>query len=58
MDKPANWEKVYAIGYKSCSYDASGKLPPRNQEFVERLQGKIDLQRHAALVGRLWRSTR
>ena len=44
IDKPANWEKVYAIGYKSCSYDASGKLPPRNQELVERLQGKINLQ--------------
>ena len=44
IDKPANWEKVYAIGYKSCSYDASGKLPPRNQELVERLQGKVNLQ--------------
>jgi branched-chain amino acid transport system substrate-binding protein len=37
VDKPANWEKVYAIGYKSCSYDASGKLPPKSQELVERL---------------------
>jgi branched-chain amino acid transport system substrate-binding protein len=44
IDKPANWEKVYAIGYKSCSYDASGKLPPRNQELVQRLQGKVNLQ--------------
>jgi len=44
IDKPANWEKVYAIGYKSCSYDASGKLPPRNQELVERLKGKVNLQ--------------
>ena len=22
VEKPANWKKVYAIGYKSCSYDA------------------------------------
>jgi branched-chain amino acid transport system substrate-binding protein len=37
VEKPANWEKVYAIGYKSCSYDSSGKLPPKSQELVERL---------------------
>ncbi|SDB23000.1 ABC transporter substrate-binding protein [Belnapia rosea] len=43
IDKPANWEKVYAIGYKSCSYDASGKLPPRNEELLQRLQGKVNL---------------
>ena len=28
VEKPENWKKVYAIGYKSCSYDAAGKLPP------------------------------
>lgn len=44
IDKPANWEKVYAIGYRSCSYDASGNLPPRNQELVSRLAGKVNLQ--------------
>jgi branched-chain amino acid transport system substrate-binding protein len=37
VEKPENWKKVYAIGYKSCSYDASGKLPPKSQELVERL---------------------
>ena len=37
VDKPENWKKVYAIGYKSCSYDASGKLPPKSQDLVERL---------------------
>jgi branched-chain amino acid transport system substrate-binding protein len=37
VEKPANWEKVYAIGYKSCSYDAAGKLPARTQELVDRL---------------------
>jgi branched-chain amino acid transport system substrate-binding protein len=44
VEKPANWEKVYAIGYKSCSYDAAGELPDRNQELVQRLQGKVNLQ--------------
>jgi branched-chain amino acid transport system substrate-binding protein len=37
VEKPANWEKVYAIGYKSCSYDAAGKLPAKTQELVDRL---------------------
>src|ERR1700756_2384554 len=36
--KPENWKKVYAIGYKSCSYDASGKLPPKSEELVARLK--------------------
>ena len=43
LDKKANWEKVYAIGYRSCSYDDTGKLPPRSQELVERLKGKVSL---------------
>src|ERR1700692_4131546 len=37
VEKPANWEKVYAIGYKSCSYDGAGKLPPKTQDLVDRL---------------------
>src|SRR6202011_2208964 len=37
VEKPANWKKVYAIGYKSCSYDAAGKLPPKSQDLVDRL---------------------
>jgi len=35
--KPENWKKVYAIGYKSCSYDTSGKLPPKSEDLVARL---------------------
>ncbi|HWZ38810.1 MAG TPA: ABC transporter substrate-binding protein [Bradyrhizobium sp.] len=38
VEKPENWKKVYAIGYKSCSYDASGKLPPKSEELVARLK--------------------
>jgi branched-chain amino acid transport system substrate-binding protein len=37
VDKPANWEKVYAIGYKSVSYDGAGKLPAKTQDLVDRL---------------------
>ena len=41
--KPANWEKVYAVGYRSCSFNAAGALPPRSQELVDRLAGKVNL---------------
>src|SRR5450755_2112349 len=37
VEKPENWRKVYAIGYKSCSYDAAGKLPPKSEDLVARL---------------------
>jgi branched-chain amino acid transport system substrate-binding protein len=37
VEKPENWKKVYAIGYKSCSYDAAGKLPPKSKDLVARL---------------------
>ncbi|WP_407155902.1 ABC transporter substrate-binding protein [Bradyrhizobium sp. STM 3557] len=37
VEKPENWKKVYAIGYKSCSYDAAGKLPAKSEELVDRL---------------------
>ncbi|MDP9096028.1 MAG: ABC transporter substrate-binding protein, partial [Pseudomonadota bacterium] len=44
LDKPANWDKVYMIGYRSCSFDASGQLPERSQKFVTSLAGKVDLK--------------
>src|ERR1700676_4036474 len=37
VEKPANWKKVYAIGYKSCSYDGAGKLPAKTQDLIDRL---------------------
>lgn len=43
VEKPANWEKVYAVGYRSCSYDDAGKLPARSQELVDKLKGKVSL---------------
>ncbi|HEY0266707.1 MAG TPA: ABC transporter substrate-binding protein [Rhizomicrobium sp.] len=42
--KPTNWDKVYAVGYRSCSYDQSGALPARSQELVDRLNAaKVSL---------------
>jgi branched-chain amino acid transport system substrate-binding protein len=43
IERPANWEKVYAVGYRSCSYDDGGKLPARTQELIERTKGKVNL---------------
>jgi branched-chain amino acid transport system substrate-binding protein len=43
LTKPEYWEKVYQVGYSSCSYDASGKLPERSADFVKRIAGKISL---------------
>jgi len=43
VEKPENWKKVYAVGYRSCSYDESGKLPARSEELVSKLKGKVDL---------------
>lgn len=43
VEKPANWDKVYAVGYRSCSYNESGMLPERSRDFVGRLKGKVDL---------------
>ncbi|MBK1660299.1 ABC transporter substrate-binding protein [Paracraurococcus ruber] len=44
IEKPDYWKKVYCIGYRSCSFDANGKLPPRNEELLRKLAGKINLQ--------------
>ena len=33
LEKESNWEKVYMIGYASCSYDANGKLPAAHGRF-------------------------
>lgn len=43
LEKPAYWDKVYMVGYKSCSYDAAGKLPERSATFVAGLEGKVNL---------------
>ena len=43
VEKPGNWDNVFAVGYRTCSFDANGKLPPRSEAFVKRLAGKVDL---------------
>ncbi len=43
LDKPSNWDKVYIVGYRPCSFDANSKLPPRTQAFVDSVNGKIPL---------------
>ena len=44
LDKPEYWAKVYSNNFLPCSYNASGKLPPRTAAFVDRLRSaKIDM---------------
>ncbi len=44
VEKPANWKKVYAVGYKSVSYDGAGKLPSKTQDLVDRLaRAKVEM---------------
>jgi branched-chain amino acid transport system substrate-binding protein len=41
LTKPEYWENVYAAGYKSTTYDASGKVPPRTQALVDAIRPKL-----------------
>jgi branched-chain amino acid transport system substrate-binding protein len=44
LDKPEYWAKVYPNNFRSCCFDANGKLPDRTTAFVERLRSaKIDM---------------
>jgi len=44
LEKPGNWEQVFMVGYRSCSFGEDGKLPERSQAFVTRLAaGKVAL---------------
>ena len=49
LAKPENWDKVYMVGYRSCSFDAQGKLPARSQEFVDAVR-KAGLDLHDTLL--------
>jgi branched-chain amino acid transport system substrate-binding protein len=44
VEKPANWEKVYILGFRNCSIGPDGKLPPRTQAFVDSVKGSIELK--------------
>ena len=41
LNKPAYWENTYAAGYVSTTYDASGKLPARTQELVDKMRPRL-----------------
>jgi branched-chain amino acid transport system substrate-binding protein len=41
--KPAYWQDVYQVGYRSLNYGADGKLGPRQAEYVKRITGKVEL---------------
>ncbi|MEJ1975758.1 MAG: ABC transporter substrate-binding protein [Acetobacteraceae bacterium] len=44
LDKPEYWEKVFQLGFRSCSYGPDGRLPARTEEFLGRLRtAKIDV---------------
>jgi branched-chain amino acid transport system substrate-binding protein len=44
LDKPEYWAKVYPNNFRSCCFDATGKLPDRTIAFVERLRAaNIDM---------------
>jgi branched-chain amino acid transport system substrate-binding protein len=44
LEKPEYWQKVFQNNFKPCSYDASGKLPPRTEAFVDKLRAnKIEM---------------
>lgn len=43
VEKPGNWDNVFMVGYRSCSFDAAGKLPARSAAFVQKLAGKVEL---------------
>ena len=38
LKKPEYWDKVYPNNFRNCSYNASGELPPRTVEFVDRIR--------------------
>jgi len=44
LEKPEYWAKVYSNNFLPCSYNASGKLPPRTAAFMDRLRSaKIEM---------------
>ena len=44
LTKPAYWDKVYQVGFRTCSYGPDGKLPPPQAAFVAKLAGKVELK--------------
>ncbi|MEJ0067439.1 MAG: hypothetical protein WDO24_00220 [Pseudomonadota bacterium] len=38
LNKPEYWNNAFAPGYRSSTFDAAGKLPPRTVELMERVR--------------------
>jgi branched-chain amino acid transport system substrate-binding protein len=44
LEKPEYWAKVYPNNFRSCCFDANGKLPDRTVAFLDRLKSaKIEM---------------
>jgi len=43
LGKAEYWDRVYQLGFRSCSAEASGKMPDRTADFLKRIEGKIKL---------------
>ncbi|HTR83412.1 MAG TPA: ABC transporter substrate-binding protein [Reyranella sp.] len=44
LEKPENWNKVYANNFRAVCFNKDGKLPARAEEFVGRLKtAKVDM---------------
>jgi branched-chain amino acid transport system substrate-binding protein len=43
LQKPEYWNNVFNEGFKNCSFNAAGKMPPRTQDFVDQARGKMSL---------------
>lgn len=45
LEKPENWNDSYSQYFRSCSFDASGKLPERSQKIVDGVGRYIDVSK-------------
>jgi branched-chain amino acid transport system substrate-binding protein len=41
LTKPEYWDNTYAAGYRSTTFDASGKLPVATQRLVDQIRPKL-----------------
>ena len=41
LNKPEYWSNAYAVGYKTTTFDADGKLPARTTELMEKIRPSL-----------------
>lgn len=44
LTKPAYWEKVYQVGFRTCCFGPDGALPAPQAAFVKKIAGKVELR--------------